>query len=464
MVRSLEQVTMRKVYLRILPFAALTYFFCYLDRINVGFAALTMNKDLGLDPAIYGMAAGAFFWGYVLFEVPSNIVLEKLGARLWIARIMITWGIISGATAFARELAPILAPVLTAPLVLLGIITSENAATHAASYSFTVIRFLLGLAEAGLFPGFVLYFTYWFPDRYRARINSGFTLALPIAVATGAPISTALLGLDGLWGLKGWQLMYVLEAIPTVLIGISVFFYLTDKVTDAGWLNSEERRWLGERIGAERRQIEAQHRVSMLQSFWDPKVLWLSLNYIGIVTASLGMLLFLPTIVKELGITNMQVGWVTMIPYTCGAIAMVFCGWLSDRIGDRRWSLFWTCVLSAVGLIMAGLTIGTWWSVVGMSIAAAGFYGTKGPFWAMPTMFLTGSAAASGIAWINSLGNLGGFFGPSMVGWARELSGSYAGGLYALAACAVVSGLISLFVLRIPRAVAPGEEYPVPAE
>ena len=464
MVRSLEQMTMRKVYLRILPFAALTYFFCYLDRINVGFAALTMNKDLGLDPPIYGMAAGAFFWGYVLFEVPSNIILEKLGARMWIARIMITWGIISGATAFARELAPILAPILTGPLVLLGIITSENAATHAASYSFTVIRFLLGLAEAGLFPGFVLYFTYWFPDRYRARINSGFTLALPIAVATGAPISTALLGLDGLWGLKGWQVMYVLEAIPTVLIGICVFFYLTDKVSDAGWLNSDERRWLGERIGGERQQIESVHGLSMLQSFWDPKVIWLSLNYIGIVTASLGMLLFLPTIVKELGISNMQVGWVTMIPYTCGAIAMVFCGWLSDRIGERRWSLFWTCLLSAVGLVIAGLTIGTWWSVVGMSIAAAGFYGTKGPFWAMPTMFLTGSAAASGIAWINSLGNLGGFFGPSMVGWARELSGSYAGGLYALAACAVVSSLISLFVLRIPRAVAPGEEYPVPAE
>jgi len=464
MVRSLEQVTMRKVYLRILPFAALTYFFCYLDRINVGFAALTMNKDLGLDPAIYGMAAGAFFWGYVLFEVPSNILLEKLGARLWIARIMITWGIISGATAFSRELAPILAPILTGPLVLLGIITPENASTHAAPYSFTVIRFLLGLAEAGLFPGFVLYFTYWFPDRYRARINSGFTLALPIAVATGAPISTALLGLDGLWGLKGWQAMYVLEAIPTVLIGVAVFFYLTDKVEDARWLAPEERRWLGDRMAGERQQIESQHGVSILGSFLDPKVLWLSLNYIGIVTASLGMLLFLPTIVKELGISNMQVGWVTMIPYTCGAIAMVFCGWLSDRIGERRWTLFWTCLLSALGLIMAGLTIGTWWSVVGMSIAAAGFYGTKGPFWSMPTMFLTGTAAASGIAWINSLGNLGGFFGPSMVGWARELSGSYAGGLYALAACAVISSLISLFVLRIPRAVAPGEEYPIPAE
>ena len=425
MVRSLEQMTMRKVYLRILPFAALTYFFCYLDRINVGFAALTMNKDIGLDPAIYGMAAGAFFWGYVLFEVPSNIILEKVGARLWIARIMITWGLISGATALA-----------TGP------------------YSFMAIRFLLGLAEAGLFPGFVLYFTYWFPDRYRARINAGFTLALPVAVATGAPISTALLGLDGLWGLKGWQCMYLFEAIPTVLIGVAVFFYLTDKVNDAHWLLPEERRWLSDRISGERHRIETQHGVSILQSFWDPKVLLLSLNYIGIVTASLGMLLFLPTIVKELGISNMQVGWVTMIPYTCGAIAMVFCGWLSDRIGERRWTLFWTCLISAAGLIIAGMTIGTWWSVVGMSIAAAGFYGTKGPFWSMPTMFLTGAAAASGIAWINSLGNLGGFFGPSIVGWVKDLTGSFAGGLYALAAFALMAAVVSALWLHIPRRIA----------
>src|SRR5580692_5753063 len=432
---AIERATMRKVYLRILPFAALTYFFCYLDRINVGFAALTMNKDLGLDAATYGMAAGFFFWGYVLVEVPSNIILEKVGARLWIARIMVTWGIISGATAFC-----------TGP------------------YSFMAVRFVLGLAEAGLFPGFVLYFTYWFPRHHRARINAGFTLALPVAVALGAPISTSLLSLDGLWGLKGWQCMYLFEAVPTVLIGVAVFFYLTDKISDATWLQPDERRWLAERIAGERYQIETKDRVSILRSFWDPKVLWLSLNYVGIVTASLGMLLFLPTIIKELGISNMQVGWVTMIPYTCGAIAMVFCGWLSDRIGERRWTLFWTCLLSAVGLVIAGLTIGTWWSVVGMSIAAAGFYGTKGPFWSMPTMFLTGAAAASGIAWINSLGNLGGFFGPSMVGWARELSGSYAGGLYALAACSVASSIISLYWLRIPQAVAPGEEYPLPAE
>src|SRR5438132_6023864 len=255
MIPTVEQSAMRKVYLRILPFPAFTYFFCHPDRINVGFAALTMNKHIGLDPAIYGMAAGAFFWGYVLFEVPSNIILEKVGARLWIARIMITWGLISGATAFA-----------TGP------------------YSFMTIRFLLGLAEAGLFPGFVLYFTYWFPDSYRARINSGFTLALPIAVATGAPLSTALLGLDGLWGLKGWQLMYILEAIPTVLIGIAVFFYLTDRPGEAHWLKDDERDWLERRISGEQQRIAVQHGVGILRSFWDPKVLLLSLNYIGLVT------------------------------------------------------------------------------------------------------------------------------------------------------------------------------------
>ena len=421
MAGSVDQTTVRKVYWRLLPLAILTYFLCYLDRINVGFAALTMNKDLGLDAATYGMAAGAFFWGYFLFEVPSNLILEKVGARIWIARIMVTWGIVSGATALA-----------------------------VGPYSFMAIRFLLGVAEAGLFPGFVLYFTYWFPDRHRARINSGFTLALPIAVASGAPISTALLGLDGLWGLRGWQCMYIFEAIPTVLIGIATFFYLTDRPSEARWLDVGEREWLNSRIAHERRQIEAHHGLGVLRSFFDPKVVMLSLNYIGIVTASLGMLLFLPQIIKELGVTNMQVGWLTMIPYICGAISMVFCDWLSDRIGDRRWSLFTTCVISTVGLVIAGLTIGTWWSLAGITIAAVGFYGTKGPFWSMPTVFLTGAAAATGIAWINSLGNLGGFFGPSLVGWAKDLTGSFAGGLYALALCSLVSAAISLFWLHVP--------------
>jgi ACS family tartrate transporter-like MFS transporter len=429
MVHALEQQTMRKVYLRLLPFAVLTYFFCYLDRINVGFAALTMNRDLGLDPSVYGMAAGAFFWGYVLFEVPSNIILEKLGARLWIARIMVSWGLLSGATAFA-----------------------------VGPKSFMVLRFLLGLAEAGLFPGIVLFFTYWFPDRYRARVNAGFTLALPLAVATGAPFSTALLGLDGLLGFRGWQWMFLFEALPTVLIGIAVLFLLTDRPDEARWLGREERGWLSGRIAEERRLIEAAKRFSVLRAFWDPKVLLLSLNYLGVVTASLGMLLFVPQIIKELGVTNMQVGWVTMIPYIAGAVSMMFFGWLSDRIGDRRWTLFWTCVLASAGLVVAGLTVGTWWAIVGITIASAGFYGTKGPFWSSPTMFLTGPAAAAGIAWINSIGNLGGFFGPTIVGWAKVLTGSFAGGLYGLAACTAISAVVALFWLRLPRPAAAAEQ------
>ena len=433
--KAIEQRTMRKVYLRLLPFVFACYFLCYLDRINVGFAALTMNKDLGLDPAMYGMAAGAFFWGYFLFEVPSNLILEKVGARLWIARIMVSWGLLSGATAFT-----------TGP------------------WSFMSVRFLLGLAEAGLFPGMVLYFTYWFPDHHRARIVSGFTLALPFAVALGAPVSTGLLELNGLMGLAGWKWMYLLEAAPTVILGVAVFFYLTDRPALAGWLAADERNWLSSTIEHEKRQVEAHGVVPLLQSFWNPTVLLLTLNYLGIVTASLGMLIFLPQIVKTLGFTNMQVGWVTMIPYLCGAAAMMFVGWFSDRTGERRWNLFVTCMLGFIGLVICGLFVNSYWAIAGMSIAAIGFYGTKGPFWSMPSMFLTGPAAAAGIAWINSVGNLGGFFGPSIVGWAKEISGSYAGGLYALAAFSLLSAIVSLFWLNIPRRVARPVPMAVAAE
>jgi len=432
---ALEQRTMPKVYMRLLPFVFACYFLCYLDRINVGFAALTMNKDLGLDPAIYGMAAGAFFWGYFLFEVPSNLILEKVGARIWIARIMVTWGLLSGATAFC-----------TGP------------------WSFMTVRFLLGLAEAGLFPGMVLYFTYWFPDRHRARIVSAFTLALPFAVALGAPVSTGFLELDGMLGLAGWKWMYLLEAAPTIILGIAVLFYMTDRPAVANWLAADERNWLSSTLEHERRQIESHGVVSLMRSFWDPTVVLLTVNYLGIVTASLGMLIFLPQIIKTLGFTNMQVGWVTMIPYLCGAASMMFVGWLSDRTGERRWNLFVTCALGCVGLVICGLYVNSYWAIVGMSIAAIGFYGTKGPFWAMPPMFLTGSAAAASIAWINSVGNLGGFFGPSIVGWAKEITGSYAGGVYALSAFALMSAIISLFWLNIPRRVARPEPIAVAAE
>jgi ACS family tartrate transporter-like MFS transporter len=435
MADALEQATIRKVYLRLLPLAMIVYFFCYLDRINISFAALQMNASIGLTAAAYGLSSTAFYLGYCIFEVPSNVILEKVGARIWIARIMITWGLASGATAF-----------VTGPI------------------SFLTVRFLLGLAEAGLFPGIVLLFTYWFPDRHRARIVSSFTLALPISVALGAPISTSILGMDGFLGIAGWKWIYIVEAIPTVLIGFFVLFVMNDRPAKASWLSAEEKSWLIGTLEQERRAVESARKFSMLEGMMNPKILLLSLNYLGIVTASLGLLLFVPQIIKSLGATNMGTGYATMLAYICGAISMLTWGWISDRMGERRWNLFSACVLATFGLVLTGMTIGSWWSLVGMCVATAGFYGTKGPFWSMPSMLLTGTAAAAGIAWINSIGNVGGAVGPAIVGWIKDVTGSYAGGLYGLAAFTAVSALVAAFALHIPRQVPLRGGVSVPAE
>jgi len=433
--RTLEQSTMRKVYLRLLPFAILSYVLAYVDRINVSFAGLTMRGDLGMSAGTFGFAVGMFYWAYFLFEVPSNVILEKVGARIWIARIMITWGILAGLTA-----------MVTGPT------------------SFGIVRFLLGVAEAGFFPGIILYFTYWFPSYHHARIVSGFLVGLPVAVAIGAPISTALLGLDGLFGLRGWQVMYIAEAIPTVAIGVITFFVLTDRPAEAKFLTAEERNWLVSTIAAERRATERVRTFTLWQALYNPKVLLLALNYVGIVTASLGMLIFVPQMIKSLGdYGNMTVGWLTMIPYTCGAIAMVVWGRISDRMNERRWNLFIGCVFSTVGLVIAGMTMGTWWALVGMSIAAMGFYGSKGPFFAMPPMFLSGAGLAAGIAWINSIGNLGGFFGPWYVGVMKDLTGSYAGGLYGLALLGLLAAIVCALFLHIPNRM-PSAAVGAPAE
>jgi len=422
MVRTLEQSTMRKVYLRLLPFAVLSYILAYIDRINVSFAGLTMRGDLEMSAGTFGFAVGMFYWAYFIFEVPSNVIMQKVGARVWIARIMISWGILAGLTA-----------------VVTG------------STSFAIVRFLLGVAEAGFFPGIILYFTYWFPRHHHARIVSGFLIGLPVAVAIGAPISTALLALDGLFGLRGWQVMYIAEAIPTVVIGVITFFVLTDYPEQAKFLTAEERDWLVAKIAAERRATEAVRTYTLWQAMYNPKVLLLALNYFGIVTASLGMLIFIPQIIKSLGnYSNMTVGWLTMIPYFFGAIAMVTWGRISDYMNERRWNLFIGCVFSTVGLVIAGMTMGTWWALIGMSIAAMGFYGSKGPFFAMPPMFLSGAGLAAGIAWINSIGNLGGFFGPWYVGVMKDMTGSYAGGLYGLALLGLVASFVCAFFLHIP--------------
>jgi MFS transporter, ACS family, tartrate transporter len=322
---------------------------------------------------------------------------------------------------------------------------------------------LLGVAEAGFFPGIVLYFTYWFPSYHHARIVSGFLIGLPIAVAAGAPISTGLLGLDGLFGLRGWQIMYIAEAIPTVLVGILTFFVLTDRPEQARFLTAEERTWLATKLRAERQAKEAVKTFSIWQGMFDTKVLLLSLNYLGIVTASLGMLIFIPQIIQSLGtFSNMTVGWLTMIPYICGGIGLVVWGRISDRMNERRWNLLAACVVSTLGLVIAGMTMGTWWALVGMSIAAVGFYGSKGPFWAMPPMFLTGTAAAASIAWINSIGNLGGFFGPWYVGVMKDATGSFAGGLYGLGLLGFIAAFVCAFFLNIPNPTAAVELVPSP--
>jgi ACS family tartrate transporter-like MFS transporter len=433
---SLEASTMRKVYLRLLPFAIVCYILAYIDRINSSFAALTMRGDLNMSAADFGFAVGTFYWAYFLFEVPSNVIMEKVGARIWIARIMITWGIFATATAFVT-----------------------------GSTSFGILRFLLGMGEAGFFPGLILYFTYWFPARHHARIVSGFLVGLPIAVAAGAPISTALMSLHGLFGLKGWQIMYIAEGLPTIVLGVVCYFVMTNKPEQATFLTQPEKDWLAGRLAAERKAKDAVRVYSMFESMWNPKVLLLALNYFGIVTASLGMLFFIPQIIKSIdNSSNMNVGWLTMIPYICGGIALVAWGRVSDKMNERRWNLLLACVLSTGGLVLAALTMGTWWAMVGMSLAAMGFYGSKGPFFAMPSMFLSGTALAAGYAWINSIGNLGGFFGPWWIGIMKDLTGDYAGGLYGLALLSFISAAVCALFLHIPDPTTKVVLTPAPAQ
>lgn len=423
MERTIEQRTMRKVYWRILPFTGLLYLICYIDRVNVGFAALTMRGDLGLSQAAFGLGAGtAFFIGYFVLEVPSNIILDKVGARLWIARIMITWGIASGCTALV-----------------------------VGPYSFYLVRFLLGLAEAGFFPGMVLFFTYWFPTVHRGRIIAGFMTAIPISIAIGAPVSTTLLELNGVLGLAGWKWMYICEAVPSILLGIFVLVYLTDRPEQANWLAPDEKAWLTGELARERRAVESVRTYSFWQALYNPRVLALAAIYFGVAAASVGLVMFLAQIVKELGLSNLMTGYAAAVPYIIGTIGMVVLGHITDRTRERRWNCFVACLIAVAGLTIAGLTLGSWWSLAGLSIATVGFYGMKPSFWPMPSLFLTGTAAAAGIAWINAVGNLAGTVTPFVVGWMKDVTGSFAGGLYALAGFALLSALVTLLALPNDR-------------
>jgi MFS transporter, ACS family, tartrate transporter len=420
---ALERATLRKVYFRVVPFCFLLYILCYVDRINVSFAALTMNRELGLSAYVYGLAAGAFFWGYCLLEVPSNIILEKVGARLWIARIMISWWLLSAATA-----------LVTGPI------------------SFFTVRVLVGVAEAGLFPGLLLYFHRWFPQNHRGRVVGWFLTGLPLATAIGAPVSTAFLQMDGVAGLHGWQWMFIGEGIPTALIGVTVLFYLTERPSEARWLTAEQRTWLDDALRQETRAIELVRSHSVLSAMTNPRVLILTVIFGGIGMAGVGTVLFLPQILKSIGMSNTQAGLLTSVPYVFGTLAIVVCGHLSDKAADRYWTLVVTCGLATIGMILAAMLHDSLWVLAAFSLATVGFYGMKSPFWPLPSTFLTGSALAAGLALINSLGNFAGYLGPIAVGYAKDATGSFQAGLYVLAGAAFVSTLTALgCALWMPR-------------
>jgi ACS family tartrate transporter-like MFS transporter len=419
MASQLEDRTMRKVAFRIVPFIMLLYFVAYLDRVNIGFAALTMNKDLGFSPAVFGFGAGIFFWGYFLFEVPSNIILEKVGARLWIARVMITWGLVSGAMVFVWD-----------------------------STSFYALRFLLGAAEAGFFPGIILYLSYWFPAHRRAAITSLFMAAAPISVVLGSPVSSALLELHGIAGLQGWQWVFILEAVPAIALGIIVLFYMTDKPEKARWLADEERTWLVEAMNTERSNKAATAHRSIWRGLADLRVLALSLVYFGTSAGLYTLGIWAPQIIKGFGLTNMQVGLFNAIPPTVAVIAMYLWSWHSDRQNERTWHVVLPCLAAAIGLALAGVSSTALAVITALTLVNVGISAAKPPLWSMPTLFLSGPAAAAGIATINSIGNLGGFVGPAMIGWIKDLTGSFLGGLYFVGGLLVISAVLTFILAK----------------
>jgi ACS family tartrate transporter-like MFS transporter len=410
---DIEISTIRAISWRLIPFLVLAYFLSYLDRVNLSFAGLTMNRDLGFSPTVFAWGAGIFFIGYFLFEVPSNLALEKFGASRWIARIMITWGIVSALMAVVN-----------------------------GAFSFYVVRFLLGVAEAGFFPGIILYLTYWYPAEYRARFLAAFAIAVPVSTVIGAPISGLLLGLDGVWGLAGWQWLFIIEGIPSLLLGIVTWFYLTDRPDNADWLTTEQRAWLSSRLESEVAAKQAVTHLSLGQALTSPKVLMLSLIYFGFVAALYGMQFWLPQIVKAFGFSNAQTGFVTAVPYLFGSIAMVLWARHSDIRRERAMHVGAPLLLTAVALGICGYITDPFITMVVLTIAAIGVFCTFGVFWTLPTAWLSGTAAAGAIALINSIGNLAGFAGPYLIGWVKETTGSTTTGLFVLAALPLIAGVL----------------------
>ena len=421
---DIETRVVTKAFWRILPLLLAAYLASYLNRVNISFASGMMG-DLGLTASAFGLGAGLFFFGYFVFEIPSNLALVRFGARRWLARIMLSWGLLSMAMALASGYT-----------------------------SFMVLRFLVGAAEAGFFPGVVLYLTTWFPAAWRARMTAAFMVAIPVSLAMGGPLSNwIMLATKGLWGLKPWQWLFILEGLPTVLLSAAMWIFLPDHPQEAGFLSAEEKNWLKGTLDAEGRSIRARHDITGLKALMDARVLALSFIYLANITTNLGIAFFLPQIIKGMGASDVEANTISAIPFVFGIVGVVVFGWLADRTqGLRRMLVVATLVISALGLAGAGWLGPTYAAVALIAFANFGIYGLKGPFWPLPSMFLTGTAAASGIALINSVGNLGGFVGPTILGTVKDATHSYSIALYVLAGFAAVAALVSL-LLETPSTV-----------
>jgi MFS family permease len=423
-IEPIERETMRRVAWRLMPLLVLGYCCAYLDRANVGMAATTMVQDLHFTNAVFGFGAGLFSLGYLLGEIPSNLILNKIGARRWLARILITWGIIAALTGVVWDVA-----------------------------SFYGIRFLLGLAEAGFYPGVLLYLTWWFPSYYRTRMMSIFTSATSISLFLGPPIGGLLLRMDGLLGLHGWQWLYLIEGLPPVATCFVYWYLLTDRPHQARWLRPEQQTWLQARLESEREQREAVRKYSLGAALGNPKILVLALAYFGESCAAWSITYFLPLIVKGLGVGTDWIGLVSAAPYVCGLAAAIFWGFHSDLTGERTWHVAGAALLGAGGLASCVL-IGAGHPVITMiavCVAVSGHAAVVPTFWSLPSAMLTGVAAAGGLAMINSVGNLGGWLGPSVYGLVKDATGSTDIGLLVLAIGPVIMAVAVLLVGYDPR-------------
>lgn len=415
-----QTATIRKATLRLVPFLFFLYVIAYLDRVNVSFAKKELMTSLhftnpNYSDHVYALGAGIFFIGYFLFEIPSNLLLKRFGAKVWLARIMFTWGIISSLMLFIHD-----------------------------EPTFYALRFLLGVAEAGFFPGVILYLTFWFTRAERGRIVAQFMTANMVAYILGSPISSALMKMHG-GGLEGWQWLFLLEGIPAILIAFVVYAYLPNGPLDAKWLAPDAKRWLTERLQKEDR-VHADHSMTLFQTLRDPRVLHMCLLYLSLVIGMYGFSLWLPTLIKDFGgVYKEQAGWITTLPYLVTIFGMVLIGIHSDLKRERRLHVAGSALLGVAGLLGAALLVGSPIPcLICLAIAAIGMWGSLGPFWGLSTHFLAGTAAAGAIAMINSIGNLGGFFGPVLVGWLDPSQNGYRPGLLFLATSMFIASLLAL--------------------